>query len=187
MITFKQIENTEIKELASLASSIWHEYWTCILSNEQIDYMVDNFQSEKAIKNQIENENYTYYFILFENRRVGYFGVSDKHHSEDNNNFLSEESSNYNSEKIFRSAQNDCYLFLSKLYIKKEFRHHGIGAKAFEKIREIADGRKIQLTVNKYNTNTIKAYEKWGFKTVNSVVTDIGSGFVMDDYIMENV
>lgn len=157
MVLFSKVEQNQIKKLASLASSIWHEYWTCILSPEQIDYMVENFQSEKAIKNQIENENYTYYFILSENQPIGYFGISDKKD----------------------------LLFLSKLYIKKEARHQGIGTKAFEKIQEIANGRKIQLTVNKYNTNTIRAYEKWGFKTVNSVVTDIGSGFVMDDYIME--
>lgn len=157
MISFNKVQQNEIKELASLASSIWHEYWTCILSPEQIDYMVENFQSEKAITNQIENENYTYYFILHNGDYAGYFGVSDKKD----------------------------YLFLSKLYIKKEFRHQGIGAKAFEKIKEIADGRKIQLTVNKYNTNTIKAYQKWGFKTIDAVVTDIGNGFVMDDYILE--
>lgn len=157
MISFNKVQQNEIKELASLASSIWHEYWTCILSPEQIDYMVENFQSEKAITNQIENENYTYYFILHNGEYAGYFGVSDKKD----------------------------YLFLSKLYIKKEFRHQGIGAKAFEKIKEIADGRKIQLTVNKYNTNTIKAYQKWGFKTIDAVVTDIGNGFVMDDYILE--
>lgn len=157
MVLFSKVEQNQIKKLASLASSIWHEYWTCILSPEQIDYMVENFQSEKAIKNQIKNENYTYYFILSENQPIGYFGISDKKD----------------------------LLFLSKLYIKKEARHQGIGTKTFEKIQEIANGRKIQLTVNKYNTNTIRAYEKWGFKTVNSVVTDIGSGFVMDDYIME--
>lgn len=155
MISFNKAEN--IKELASLASAIWHEYWTCILSPEQIDYMVENFQSENAMKNQIENENYTYYFILSDNQLAGYFGVSDKKD----------------------------YLFLSKLYIKKEFRHQGIGAKAFEKIKKIADGKPIRLTVNKYNTNTIKAYKKWGFKTIDAVVTDIGNGFVMDDYIME--
>ena len=155
MISFNKAEN--IKELASLASAIWHEYWTCILSPEQIDYMVDKFQSENAMKNQIENENYTYYFILSDNQLAGYFGVSDKKD----------------------------YLFLSKLYIKKEFRHQGIGAKAFEKIKKIADGKPIRLTVNKYNTNTIKAYKKWGFKTIDAVVTDIGNGFVMDDYIME--
>lgn len=154
MAEFEKVN--DIKELASLASSIWHEYWTCILTPEQIDYMVENFQSEKAIKNQIENENYTYYFIIKDGAKAGYFGISDKKE----------------------------YLFLSKLYIKKEYRHQGLGKKAFEKIKELANDKPIRLTVNKYNTNTINAYKKWGFKIIDAVVTDIGSGFVMDDYIM---
>ena len=157
IIKFQKVENNQIKELADLASSIWHEYWTCLLSPEQIDYMVENFQSEKAIKEQIENENYTYYFIKSDNENGGYFGISDKAD----------------------------YLFLSKLYIKKDYRHKGIGTQAFEKIKKLAGKKPIRLTVNKYNKNTIKAYEKWGFKTIDAVVTDIGSGFVMDDYIME--
>ena len=157
MLTFQKVENNQIEELADLASSIWHEYWVCLLSSEQINYMVENFQSEKAIKNQNENENYSYYFILQNNEKAGYFGISDK----------------------------GDYLFLSKLYIKKEFRHKGIGTKAFERIKELADGKPIRLTVNKHNTNSITAYKKWGFKTIDAVVTDIGSGFVMDDYIME--
>ena len=157
MITYQKVEKQNIKELASLAYAIWHEYWTCLLSLEQIDYMVENFQSEHAIKNQIENENYTYYFIVDDGKKVGYFGISDKEE----------------------------YLFLSKLYIKKEYRHKGIGTKAFEKIKELANNKPIRLTVNKQNINSIKAYEKWGFKTIDAVVTDIGSGFVMDDYIME--
>ena len=155
MITFEKV--SDIKELASLASSIWHEYWTCLLSPEQIDYMVENYQSEKAIKEQIENENYTYYFIKSDNENAGYFGISDK----------------------------GDFLFLSKIYIRKEFRHKGIGTKAFDKIKELALGKPIRLTVNKHNTNSINAYKKWGFKTIDAVVTDIGSGFVMDDYIME--
>lgn len=157
MIKFKKVENNQIKELADLASSIWHEYWVCLLSSEQINYMVENFQSEKAIQNQIENENYSYYFILQNNEKAGYFGISDK----------------------------GDYLFLSKLYIKKEFRHKGIGTKAFERIKELADGKPIRLTVNKHNINSINTYKKWGFKTIDAVITDIGSGFVMDDYIME--
>ncbi|CCY62509.1 c_GCAxxG_C_C family protein [Clostridium sp. CAG:967] len=153
--SFEKVKN--IKELASLASCIWHEYWTCILSPEQIDFMVENFQSEHAIKNQIENENYTYYFIVSDGEKAGYFGISDKKE----------------------------YLFLSKLYIKKEYRNKGLGTEAFEKIKQLSQHKPIRLTVNKYNINTIKAYEKWGFKTVDAVVTDIGSGFVMDDFIME--
>ena len=88
----------------------------------------------------------------------------------------------------FGICPKDDYLFLSKLYIKKDFRNLGCGKLAFNRIRQLAlecAKNKIQLTVNKNNINTIKAYEKWGFKTIDSVVTDIGSGFVMDDYIME--
>ncbi len=158
MIKFKKVEN--IKELAALASGIWHEYWVGLLSSEQIDYMVEKFQSEKAIKNQINNENYEYYFIIYEDKNVGYFGISYKKD----------------------------YLFLSKLYIKKDFRHHGFGTEAFDKIKRIAVDagyKKIILTVNKYNTNTINAYKKWGLKTIDAVVSDIGNGFVMDDFIME--
>ena len=160
MIDFVEIKLNNIPDLAKLTSEIWHEYWTCILSDEQIDYMVDKFQSEVAITNQINNENYIYFYILYNNQKAGYIGLSDKKE----------------------------YLFLSKLYIKKEFRHKGIGTEAFNFIKDYASKNnfnKIQLTVNKYNENTINAYIKWGFKTIDSVVTDIGNNFVMDDYIME--
>ena len=151
-----KVEENEINELAELASEIWHEYWPCILTAEQIDYMVEKFQSKKAIKEQIKNENYTYYFIKVDNEIAGYLGVSDKKD----------------------------YLFLSKLYIRKEFRHQGFGRLAFNEIKNLGF-KKIRLTVNKYNKNTINAYLKYGFKTIDSVVSDIGCGFVMDDYIME--
>ncbi len=47
--------------------------------------------------------------------------------------------------------------------------------------------RKIVLTVNKNNTGAIRAYQKIGFRNVGSLVQDIGSGFVMDDYAMEKI
>ena len=152
----QKVELTDVKELANFASSIWHEYWPCILSEDQINYMVDKFQSEQAIIDQIKNESYTYYYLVDDGEKIGYTGLSDK----------------------------GDYLFLSKLYIKKEFRHKGYGALAFEKIKSLGY-RRIRLTVNKNNKNTINAYLKYGFKTVDEDVTDIGSGFVMDDYIME--
>lgn len=152
--------NEEVQKLAKLASEIWNEYWTVILSQAQIDYMVDKFQSYGAIKNQIENDRYIYNILEDSDKVIGYFGVSPK----------------------------DNYLFLSKLYIKKDFRGLGCGKLAFNKIKQIAqqyNKKMIRLTVNKHNINTIKAYEKWGFNTVEDVVTDIGNGFVMDDYIMQ--
>lgn len=158
MIEVKQVTN--IRDLAQLTSEIWHEYWVEILSPQQIDYMVEKFQSEEAITKQIAEENYTYFYIEQDNNIAGYIGLSKK----------------------------EDYLFLSKLYIKKDFRHQGIGTQVFEFIKDFAlknNYKRIILTVNKYNSNTINAYNKWGFKEIDSVVTDIGNGFVMDDYIME--
>ncbi len=157
-VTFKIPK--DIETLSNLAYEIWNEYWVCLLSKGQIDYMLEKFQSPNSIKEQIENQNYIYYYILFEDKISGYTGMQ----------------------------KTKEYLFLSKLYIKKEYRHKGLGTKAFQFIKEFAKNNnynKIRLTVNKQNKNTIEAYLKWGFKTIDAVVTDIGSDYVMDDYIME--
>lgn len=158
MIKYEEVRN--IKKLAAIASDIWHEYWSDILSLEQIDYMVEKFQSEDAIVNQIKNEKYIYFFIKYNRQDVGYIGLCRK----------------------------EDYLFLSKIYVQKQFRHMGIGTNAFEFIKSYAKSQhynRIILTVNKNNTNTTSAYFKWGFSIIDSVVTDIGSAFVMDDYVME--
>ena len=115
MISFVEIKSDEIKDFAELTSEIWHEYWTCILLDEQIGYMVDKFQSENAITNQINNENYTYFYIMYDNQKAGYIGLSGKQD----------------------------YLFLSKLYLKKEYRHKGLGKEAFNFIKQFAENNKI--------------------------------------------
>ena len=40
------------------------------------------------------------------------------------------------------------------------------------------------LNVNKRNAKAVRAYEKHGFAIRESVVVDIGGGFVMDDFVM---
>jgi ribosomal protein S18 acetylase RimI-like enzyme len=42
----------------------------------------------------------------------------------------------------------------------------------------------LVLAVNKRNEGALAAYAKHGFAIVESVVKDIGGGFVMDDYVM---
>lgn len=140
MTDIVKVEVNEIKELAELAKEIWFEYWHSILTLGQIYYMVNKFQSELALTEQIERENYSYYFLVENGEKIGYFGV----------------------------APEEGYFFLSKLYIKKDYRGKGFGKFAFEYIKKLAQENgfsKIRLTVNKQNFKTILIYEKWGFKT----------------------
>jgi RimJ/RimL family protein N-acetyltransferase len=81
-------------------------------------------------------------------------------------------------------------MFLSKLYVLNSARGNGIGRMALafmEKQTRELNLKKIKLTVNKLNTNSIKAYEKIGFINIEAIVQDIGNGYVMDDYVLEKI
>ena len=44
--------------------------------------------------------------------------------------------------------------------------------------------KKIWLTCNKHNENTLQIYRHLGFEVTDTQEADIGGGFIMDDYIM---
>lgn len=79
-------------------------------------------------------------------------------------------------------------LFLSKLYLSDEFRGRGVGQLALGKVAAIARDRgakSVYLTVNRGNLRAVRAYEKFGFVRTEEQVSDIGNGFVMDDFVYE--
>lgn len=79
-------------------------------------------------------------------------------------------------------------LFLSKLYLHKDYRGQHLSTKALEFLKDYCHKHgltKIWLTCNKYNSHTLDVYHHLGFSNVRSQVADIGNGYVMDDYILE--
>ena len=152
--------DTQVREIADLAKVIWNEHFTPIIGKDQVDYMVEKFQSYPALKEQI-SEEYEYYQIFSGGEFCGYTGI---HPGEDNR------------------------LFLSKLYLKKESRGHHLATGAFSFLKEICRERgysAIWLTCNKHNDNSLGVYRHFGFEIVDTQEADIGGGFIMDDYIME--
>ncbi|MFC4219471.1 GNAT family N-acetyltransferase [Flagellimonas marina] len=150
---------SDIKTVASLARTIWTEHYTPIIGLGQVNYMLNRFQSAKAIQDQLEKE-IAYYLLQFKEEFVGYFSFDI----------------------------DEDFLFLSKLYVLKSARGNGIAKTAITFMESYSRERgipKIRLTVNKYNSNSIKAYEKMGFVNVDSIIQDIGNGYVMDDYVLE--
>lgn len=77
----------------------------------------------------------------------------------------------------------DDKLFLSKLYILPNMQNKGYATEAIEYLKKL--NLDIELTVNKNNKKAYDKYIHLGFKNIESVMTDIGNGFVMDDYVMK--
>lgn len=79
-------------------------------------------------------------------------------------------------------------LFLSKLYIHEGARGKHISTATFHYLVDLV---RIVVLIksgspcNKHNDHTLSVYEHLGFITTRSQVTNIGNGFVMDDYILE--
>jgi len=156
-----KIANSELdyKTIENLAVTIWQEHYIPIIGVQQVEYMLNKYQSVNAIKAQLK-EGAEYYLIKYQNIIVGYFSYCKKEES----------------------------LFLSKIYILSALRGKGVGKTAMMYIQSKAEQMgysSISLTVNKNNEASIKAYEKMDFKKIKKMVVDIGNGFVMDDYLME--
>ena len=148
-----------VYSLSAVADDIWHEYFTPIIGKKQVEYMLETFLSPDALIEQI-NGGYEYFLISYDYTFAGFAGVHEEGES----------------------------LFLSKLYVHKDFRGKKIGSYMFQKLVELSKLRglkKIWLTCNRNNVDTLAIYEHLGFQKVREEKKDIGNGFYMDDYILE--
>jgi tRNA(adenine34) deaminase len=160
MINFIEVTAPgQIKRVAAMAKEIWGDFFPAIIGKATTDYMVERFQSEAAITNQIGNEQYTYYILQKNGNDLGFIGIKP------------------DGER----------LFLSKAYIYSRYRGKGYFREALrfiiDKAKETGKNA-VWLTCNKQSISC-KIYEKCGFEKIGEGVKDIGDGFVMDDYYYE--
>jgi N-acetylglutamate synthase-like GNAT family acetyltransferase len=153
--------NSQVDSVANLAREIWEQHFTPIIGAAQVEYMLNKFQSRKAITSQL-GEGWEYYIATCAKEYVGYAGLVP--------NYL------------------DGQMLLSKIYVKNSVRGSGVGNQILDFVEETSIARgfnTIWLTVNRFNDSTVDWYFRHGFLTVDKVKKDIGSGFFMDDFIMK--
>ncbi|MFI4913289.1 MAG: GNAT family N-acetyltransferase [Sedimentisphaeraceae bacterium JB056] len=149
-----------VEETSKLAAGIWQEHYEPIIGKQQVEYMLQKFQSSKAISEQI-SKGWDYYLVCDQHNWVGYIA-------------------------LLAEPQKKS-MHLSKYYIDSKYRGKGYGKKAMNFIIDKCMESKLNtlwLTVNRHNTDSIKIYEKLGFKNEGKIKCDIGEGFIMDDYKM---
>jgi len=157
----KVVNTIDIEITARLAHKIWNQHYVAIIGQKQVDYMLDKFQSIKAIKSQI-NKGYEYFLVLNDKKAIGYLCLI----------------ADYTSKK----------LMISKIYTEKAVRGRGFGLQMINFTKKTArekEMKTIWLTVNKYNSNAISWYEKLNFEIVKEIKKDIGNNYIMDDFVLE--
>ena len=164
MTVIQPVLNSEqINQTVILARDIWQQHYLSIIGQAQIDYMLDKFQSQQAIKQQIDS-GYLYYLVECEDENLAYLAL------------------------VPDSSQSR--LMISKIYVDQLARGKGLGKAMLEHTRQKAQElglATVWLTVNIDNSDSIAWYLKQGFNKVDKVKADIGNGYFMDDYILELV
>ena len=164
------------KLLADVAGEIWRGYWPDIIGEAQTEYMIDMFQSYKAIRKYMARHDYEYWFLV---------ATEDAGAGKNESEGSAKEIVGFTGG---RSEARTNRFFISKVYLKPEARGHGYARRVMEFYADLCFVRghkSMYLTVNKNNELGIRAYRGIGFETIDSVETDIGHGFIMDDYVMQ--
>ena len=156
-LTFRAAGDTDIPVLRALAERIWRTSYRDLLSKEQIEYMLGWMYGAEKIWSELAS-GVVWELIDLNGTAIGYLAYGPPAAGE---------------------------LKLHKLYLLPEQQGRGFAQEAIRRVIAVAKAAtaRVVLNVNKANFRAQRAYERAGFRVVDSVTNDIGGGFVMDDFI----
>lgn len=164
MITISEAAISDIKQIQNIVHITWPITYGEILSKEQLDYMLDLFYSDEALKLQYNKKEQLFYMIYEGETNLGFIGIEH----------------NYNGKTVTK---------IHKIYLLPETQGKGIGKKVIDEIAELAlenNSMALVLNVNRFNS-ALGFYKKIGFEVVDEVNIEIGNGYLMEDYVMEKI
>jgi len=150
-----------VDRLCVLAAEIWHQHYPGIISEAQIEYMLARRYRPANIIAELQRGDVWWDQLMIGDRLAGFASCV--------------------------LTGNAGEMKLDKLYVHPDHQRRGHGRLLLDRTVSVARAhgcRTLVLAVNKRNGNAIAAYRKYGFRVGESVVKDIGGGFVMDDYVM---
>jgi diamine N-acetyltransferase len=159
-----EIRNAEIDDLETihdLAFKIWPSAYEEILGKAQVNYMLDKIYSLSSLQHQFSVLKHQFIMAVEDDVPVGFASFSA-----------------HEDPKVYH---------LNKIYVLPGQQGRNVGKQILDYIiSEIkTDGAiSLQLNVNRYN-KALHFYEKQDFKIIREEDIDIGSGYFMNDYVME--
>lgn len=148
---------THIPTITSLAKSIWQDHYIHIITQDQIDYMLEKMYSDESLTEQMEKKNHQFFLVEDEGNFIGFVSIK----------------------------KTEDEVFLNKFYLLTDKQKKGIGSRVFDLLKqEAAPFEVIRLTVNRQNYKAINFYFKNKFVIEKVEDFQIGNGYVMNDFVM---
>ena len=160
-ILISPVTAADVEAIAALARHVWQHTYPEIISQEQIDFMLDQRYRPQLVRGELRSAGVWWDQITVDGRLAGFVSC------------------------LLTATPGE--VKLDKLYVDPQRQRLGLGRRLVDHVvaRALAAGcETLILAVNKHNTDAIAAYRKQGFAVRESVCVDIGGGFVMDDFIM---
>lgn len=161
MIKITEAFVEDISKIQEIANTTWPITYGEILTEEQLNYMLDLIYSDEALSKQIQNKEQLFYMISDSESIIGFIGIEH----------------NYKNEAVTK---------IHKIYLLPETQGKGFGKIVFEEIAKMASANgstELLLNVNRFNT-ALNFYKKLGFEIKETVDIEIGNGYLMEDYVM---
>jgi diamine N-acetyltransferase len=147
--------------IAQLAGIIWRHHYPDIISHAQIEYMLARMYSFETLRAELQSQGIRFERLLVDGRLAGFAS--------------------------YGPTSEPGVMKLHKCYLLPKLHGRGYGSRLLQHCEQavrLLDARRLILAVNKHNTKAVAAYKRNGFVIVESVITDFGAGFVMDDFLM---
>jgi diamine N-acetyltransferase len=154
-------EDQQLDRIADLAGVIWRACYPGIISSEQIEYMLARMYAPEVLRHEVRSQGIHYDALLVAGKIVGFAS--------------------------YGAVPEPGVIKLHKLYLLPEWHGRGLGSRLLEHCEQQAravGAQRLILAVNQRNSQARAAYQRNGFVILASVLTDIGGGFFMDDFIM---
>jgi len=151
----------DLPAIARLAEVIWRACYPGIITNDQIDYMLARMYALDVMRDEICAQGIRYDLLFADGKPIGFAS--------------------------YGPTPEPGVVKLHKLYLLPGMHGRGLGSRLLRHVERkvrVGGGRRLILTVNKHNAKAIATYQRNGFFIADSVVAEIGNGFVMDDYVM---
>jgi GNAT superfamily N-acetyltransferase len=157
--------------IRSVSERTWPSTYGHIITQEQIDFMLNWMYSDDSLAEQF-SKGHQFYIANLNGSDIGFCSVSKE-----------VEAISLNEAE---PAMNAIAYKLNKLYVLPAAHGTGAGKALLQKAITVAQtegGSSLFLQVNK-NNNAYTFYLKNGFIKEQEYKFDIGNGFYMDDYVM---